>query len=336
MIYGLDTLAIAKYPELLNAWPKGFALGVFWETFGSAKSVIETYCKRGLGSLVRVHGQWSDIHNFDSNSFKKAISIGQEINKLANQYPNITFQYSPFCEDKLSASVKLPIFRELSKKCPKLVLVNTSMSGGQYVPGVINEIHNNGKPAGSPNGPINFSYDGLAGSKTNSKAGNGCVDSDVKEWKAKYANAQVFWFWVLQFNMKQSVKDETPRPARKCKPTPALLKSIAYYAGAKSEVKLADGWLYKSHSEQHQDVDPRASKPVILGPKGRRFNKVEVFANGRLVARFVASGTTDNRQVWRYNSKHGFELGRFLTVKANNQVIGTIDGGYRQNEYKNG
>lgn len=336
MIYGLDTLAIAKYPEILKSWPKGFALGCFWETFGNAKSVIEQYCQANLGPLVRVQGQWDDSHSFGPVAFKRAVAIGKEVHALARKYPNIAFQYSPFCEDRLSAAEKLPLFRELSEKFPKLELVNSSISKGQYVPGVVNEIHHNDKPSGSPSGVINFSYDGLAGSKTNSKAGNGCVDSDVESWKVKYSKAKVFWFWVLQFNMKWGVKDETPRPARKCKPTPNLVKSLAYYAGTKSKVSLADGWLYKSHSEQHGDVDLRASKPVVLGPKGKRFKSVELWADGKKIASLRESGTTDNRHVFRLLNKYGYELGRFLILKADGKVVGSVDGGYRQNEYKNG
>jgi len=330
MIYGLDTLAIARYPGLLNEWPKGFALGVFWDTFGPAKSVIDTYCKRNLGPLVRVQGQWSDGHSFGSSNFAKAIQIGSAISDFKKRYPHIRFQYSPFCEDKLKASVKLPLFRELSNRFPNLELVNSSIRGGEFVPGVINEIHHNDRPSGNSGGPENFSYDGLAGSKTNSKAGNGCLDSKIPNWKAEYVHVEVFWFWVLQFNMKWGVKDETKRPNRRCKPTGKLLKSIAYYAGNKSNVKLDKGFLYKSHSEQHGDVDPRASKPVFLGPRGKRIKKVSVGG-----VAFIAAGSTDGRQVFRCN-KYGYEISRFAQVKVDGKLVGTVDCGYRENEWKNG
>jgi hypothetical protein len=331
MIYGIDALAIAKYPELLKDWPKGFALGVFWDTFGPVRGVLEDYCKRSLGPLVRVQGQWDDNHRFGPSNFPKAIAIGQAVSDLKKKYPHIRFQYSPFCEDKLSTDAKLPIFRQLSEKFPNLELVNSSIRGGGYVPGVINEIHHNDKPTGNPPGKINFSYDGLAGSKKDSRAGNGCVDSNVEKWKKTYAHAEVFWFWVLQCNMKWGVKDETDRPNRRCKPTPKLFKSLAYYAGTKSVVKLDKGWLYKSHAEQHGNVDNRANRPVVLAPVGWRGKSVSV---GGVV--FTPSGSTDGRKVFRCLNKFGFEMKRFAAVKADGKTVGTVDCGYRENEWKDG
>lgn len=312
MIIGVDTLAGVKYPEIIEKLPKKYATGYFFEEFGNAKKQIEKDVKSGR-CLVRVQGLWSASHKY--NDEKKAIKIAKELSKLGQLY------YSPYCEHKESAAKMLALFKKIEAVAPNLILVNSPISGGQWVDGYINEIHHNDKPAGMPKGEYIFSMDGLHQ-----------PDCDIEIYKARHLNNPkciAFFVWALQHNCKINAKDKTPAKLRKCKPTKELNESLIFQViNSKQKVSLPKGWLYKSHSEQHQNVDPRANKPVILTPKGKRFKSVSLGKH-----QLKESGTHDGRQVWRF-SKWGYQAGRVLEIRADGKLIGTVDAAWRQNEYR--
>jgi hypothetical protein len=312
MIIFIDTLAGVKYPDEIAKLPKRYGTGYFFEEFGNAKSQIAKDLKSGR-SFIRVQGLWSASHKY--NDEKKAIQIAKELNKLGKLY------YSPYCEAKEPAAKMLALFKKIEKVAPNLILVNSPISGGQWVDGYINEIHHNDKPSGMPKGQYIYSFDGLHQ-----------PDCDVEIYKKRHLNDPkciAFGIWALQHNAKINAKDKTPAKLRKCKPTVDLNNSLIFQIeNAKAKVSLPKGWLYKSHSEQHHNVDPRANKPVILTPKGKRFKQVTLDKH-----KLRESGSHDGRQVWRF-SQWGYKTGRVLEIKADGKLIGTVDGGFRQNEYR--
>lgn len=313
----LDFLGGAKYPDIIKSTPKNVGIGIFWEEFGNAKGLIASLATAGY-KYIRVQGIWNK-HIFGSGQETKAIEIAKQLNKIAAQSPSCLIEYSPYCEHKKDEAYMTKLLDKIQLNAPKLRLVNSPISGGQWTKKYKNEIHPDSKPAGMPSGAYNFSYDG-----TN------CVDSDVEKYKQLYGNAEGFFYWVPQFNLHKSMKKEDGAK-RDALPTKDLVKSVLFIAqNTKANVKLQDGWISKSHSDQHSaPTDSRAGKVVLVGPKGKKFKKVTLggldLADGGL--------TEDKRNTWR-SGKWGFKLPRALKAIADGKPIGTVDPAFRQNEYR--
>lgn len=326
MLYGMDTLAGARYPkQVLQKVPQGWALGFFWNTFGEVKNLLEKVGTKGKWPYVRVQGVWKDDHVFGSAERSKAIQIAKEYSKIATRFPNITWAYSPFCEHRKNQAYMRSLFQELHAIAPNLELVNTPIAGGDFVynlPYLVNEWHHS-NPAPTQ-GKKNFSYDGVH-----------AADSNIEDVRTKALNlkARVFFFWVLQFNQKKNRSDTTPRPLRKVKPNKEMIEAVAYWKTPRSIDTLSKSWQYKSWSEQHLDVDPRANKPVILGPSsGTVYAKS---STGQYS--FTPSGVDPHSgdYVFRLLNKYGYQIGgveRKVKVFVNGQSIGQIDSGYRSSK----
>lgn len=321
----IDTLAGAKYPEVIAKLPRKYGIGIFWDTFGLAKNLIAQEAAAGR-SLIRVQGQWSTTHTFNSTQETKAIEIGKELQKIAVRNPKTKIEYSLFCEHRRPASFMVPVLKKVQIHCPNVALVNSPISGGEWVEGFKNEIHNNDKPRGMPKGKYNFSFDGLHQ-----------LDCNVELYKDHLTNpnCEAYFAWSLQNNCKRNSKDATPPAKRNCKPTPDLHNSLIFQLeNGKQKVELQAGWISKSHSEQHNDVDPRANKLVLIGPKGKRFKSVRVgsleLTNGGLTEE---KDPAQRRNTWR-SDKWAYKLGRVLQVYADGKLVGTIDAPFRQNEWR--
>lgn len=321
MILFVDTLGGVKYPEIISKLHKKYGTGYFWEEFGPAKAQITKDAQSGR-SWIRVQGIWSRAHSFGSADESKAIRIGDELQRIALSNPQCSIYYSPYCEHRKDARYMETLLRKIQGRCPNLIIVNSPISGGQWVRGFVNEIHHNDKPGGMPQGYFIYSMDGLHS-----------LDCDIeKHKKFKDSPNCIAWGdWTLQNNCKPNSKPENniPPTQRKTKPTPELHTAMLFrIENIKQRVSLPKGWLYKAYAEQHHAVDPRANKPVVLTPKGKRFKKVTL---GSEVLK--ESGTTDGRQVWRCG-KWGYKIGRTLQIKADGRLIGTVDAAWRENEYR--
>jgi hypothetical protein len=318
MIISFDTLAGVKFPELVAKIPKQYGTGYFWDEFGNAKNKIIRDAASGR-KYIRVQGIWAK-HVFGSQHETKAIEIGKQLQKIAAQYPSCLIEYSPYCEHKKDEAYMTTLLDKIQLHCPKVRLVNSPIAGGQWTRKYKNEVHPDSKPPGMPPGAYNFSYDG-----TN------CVDAEVEKFKRDYANADGFFYWVPQFNLHKSMKKEDGAK-RDALPTEDLIKSLIFIAtNSKKTVKLAAGWIGKSHSDQHATpTDPRAGRVVLVGPKGKKFRKVTL---GDM--NLVDGGLTeDKRNTWR-SGKWGYKMSRPLKVVADGITVGTIDPGFRENEYRN-
>lgn len=313
-MYGLDLLAGAKYKkEAINNLPAGWALGIFAEAFGDAFSVVEAALKKGC-PLVRVQLLWSDTHSFGDKDIPKLKKLGRQYAPLAEKYRD-KVELSFFCEHNVSNPDKYGDI--LQSVAPFARIVNCPWKG-KLSTKYKNEIH--GKLT-SLNGPYNFSFDG-----TN------CVDTDMETYKASHKNAEVFFFWWCRFNLKWSMKDDTPRPNRNAKPTKDGIKSIVYLASDKGDTKVLKKWIIKSHSEKHNATDAKGDKLLIISPI--KASEIVLKRSGRVVGRLKYYGPYSEGGHRYYSASWGYELGKSLEVWIGSKQYGVISAGFRDGVYR--
>lgn len=321
MIISVDTLAGVKYPEVTAKLPKRYGTGYLWEHFGLARKEIEADLKLGR-PIVRVQGLWAGIsHDYTDDHRARSLKIANALNAIGKAQGKKIY-YSPFCEHKKKADYMAKLLWEIKGKFEYLIPVNSPIRGGEWVIGFINEIHHNDKPAGMPKGEFIFSMDGLHQ-----------PDCDITNYTHYLTNPNciAFYVWALQHNCKRNAKDATPAKQRKCKPTHDLNMSLIFQLETqKKKVKLAEGHIIKTHSEQHNDVDPRANKLVYVGPKGSKPKSVRV---GKLELTNNGFTPDDNRPVFR-SSHWAYKLGRVVRVFVDGKVVGTVDQPFRENEWR--
>lgn len=314
MIFGLDLLAGAKYQkEAIACLPAGWALGGFDNTFGDFLPVAKNALIKGCPH-VRIHMLWSDSHTFGDRDIPKIKRIAEKWEKVAKAYPNSVIELSPFCEHNLKNPDKyLDIVQNSAPSCS---IVNTPWRGSlsrKYK----NEIHgDHSKPGGS----YNYSYDG-----TN------CVDENVTKDKQTHANAEVFFFWHVRFNLKWSMKDTTPRPQRTARPSKDLIKSIVYLARDKGPVSVPRKWLIKSHSEKHDAMDQKGDKLLIITPI--RTQEITLKRNGKVIARLPYYAQFSEGGYRHYARTMGYKIGQ-VEIWIGNKQYGTCDCGFRDPVYR--
>lgn len=332
MIFGLDHLGGAKYADLaVQEHPSGWAFGVFWNVdgFGSAEELIKKVAKTGRAPIIRVQGIWRDDHNttpFSEADKVRAVKIAQRLEAIAKQNGNVEFRYSPFTEHKNSPEFMRDAFRLIKKAAPSLVLVNNPNHDCRtIIDEVINEFHGKEKKPRKCK-QHQFSFDGTP-----------CEDSDVESYKAVYKETQIFFLWSPRFNGRWEDNDTTPRPQRGGWPDPNHIDSIIYVASHRGQCSLKANHLYKSHSENKGNGDPRAEKPVYICPV--RARAVELVArNGQVVDTLRYYGTFSDGRFRYYSQNWGYQIaekckriqGDPLTqVRINGKLFGTINAGFR-------
>lgn len=321
-----ETLGAAKFPDRLKFIPNEFGISAFWEEFGPAKAVLTQEAKLGR-SLEKIQGVWDKDHDYNNEQAQRSEKIAKEVQKLALAFPNTGWEYSPLCEHRWNSSKITELLRKCKNLAPNVTILNSPIAPGQFVSGFKNEVHFGGKLS-KPHGPYNGSWDGLH-----------CVDSDIEDFKKDFIDAAELWYWIAQFNCHAWPKD----PRRTTKPDEKLINSILYIAlNSKGKVKLRDGYIYKSHSQQDQPIDPQGNKPVVIQPIGAsKAKKVELVRKGKVVASLNYGGVTEDpnpkkrRHVWKHYTYYGHTLGSLLTVLVDGKSVGTVNGGFRQNEYRN-
>lgn len=312
----ISTLGGVKYPEVIKLIPKHIGTKYFWKEFGLAQNQIINDAKSGRQAIA-VQGLWAgSSHNYTDAHRRESIEIALHLQSIAAQFPNTQFSYSPFCENKKSSDYMQKLLTEIKAKCPNLRLVNSPIAGGGWVKGFVNEIHPGSKPPGMPPGEYDFDYDGV-----------NCFDAENVKFKKDYSNATNFAYWCYQCNCHFSGKDKD----RNTRLTQELVEMMLFIAvNQKLDVKLLDGWIGKSNSEQHKPIDSRANKVVLIGPKGKKQKKVSIGG----IALTDGGLTEDKRNTWRSNLK-GYKQKRPLKVVVDGVTIGEMDCAYRQNEYRN-
>lgn len=325
VMFGLDLLGLAAFPSAMaRAFPRGFACGVFHDTFGNPYRHLERILLTGKCPLVRVHAIWEDDHQYiPFRDDSRITAAHRKLVKFAAKFPNVAFQFSPFCEAKGDLG---PILTKLKADTP-FQLVNSVWQGPAQKPGVaINEYH--GKEAGRQRGLYNFSWDG-----------DSTVDGDVTALKKRHKGAQVHFFWHPSFNGKRNVKDTTPRPERKFWPVPELIQSVAYLANQKGRPNFPTNWLWKSHSDVHKvPPEPRAYKPVLIADI--KVDSIPVRSmKGKLLTELKYFDRFDGGGYRYYLDMYGYELAEAARAHAESPLVrlgeyGTVNPAFREGNYR--
>lgn len=330
MMYGIDWLGGAKYPEIvLNEHPQGFAAGFFHKQFGPALPLIKKLLATDRCPRIRDHIIWEDNHTYVPARHDPLIMAGvRELNALKALYPQVDIQVSPFCEHRITGAPLVSLFTRVRSAAQGLTVVNSPAKEGGKIVGLVNETHSGLTPL---KGSYNFSYDGLA-----------CVDSNVERLKAAHAGCDTFYLWEPRFNGRWESNDKTPIALRKGWPDARLCESVVYLSRNKGSTNLARGWLYKSHSENKGGNDPRAEMPVLISPlKTRQIDLVAI--GGQVVATLPFYGTYADGRYRYYARDWGFHIAEkasriqsypMLRVRAGNKFYGTINPAFREGEWR--
>lgn len=333
MRFGMDYLLGAYYgAEILKTHPAGWAAGFFAgyyrnrsgkiEDAEKAMPIIKKLLQTGRCPQLRVHILWDDAHSFSDADIPLVRKVAKEYEALAQEFPSVKIEISPFCEHSLKNPDKyLDIVKEEAPSCTPVNSVWQGAESAKYK----NEVH--GYHHAPKKGAYNYSFDGTS-----------CVDADVEKLKKAHSRSDCFYFWIPQMNRKLKDTDPTPRPERKVKPTVQQLESVIYLSNPRGRCKLPKNTLWKSHGDQHSyPPAPRESKPVLLLPG--KASKVELvlrglLGRGKVVGVLKPSGTfSDGRQIWRLD-EFGYQLmqkvkNKNLRLRVDGKNVGLINAAFR-------
>lgn len=317
---------------------KGLGIGILIEADGweSGFKALRELCKSGITDFYRVHLKWYDSHIFGTKDIPELKQLWEKLDKIAADYPEITFYCSPMLEHKLSLRTAVQIM-EAMPKTKNLVYVNCYIAGGSAIPHAVNEIHHS---LNKLIGDYGHSFDGLS-----------CLDADIMKFREVHESAifEEYWDWV--FNRKYSKKDKTLRQDRELIPPAVLIESICELATAtKGKTFLPTGWMFKPFAEaypaspkNHAIPSPRSWKMVIECPV--KAEKIELKVKGKAIDVFDFDKFSDERNRYTYRSaNYGLILYKeILKLKSdaianvwiNGKKIGQINPIFRENEYKN-
>lgn len=320
MMFGLDHLGGARYSDLaLREHPEGWAFRCFMNTFRDGLPLLEAVAKSGRAPLIGTHGVWDDDHHFGNFQFELAKREAKRFNQLAKRFPGIVFEYSPYCEHRLSANDAHNVMQECQHLAPKCRIVNTPEHGkGAVLPAWKNEVHGKGPAL---RGLYNFSFDGTP-----------CVDSDIEEFKAIHSRCGVFYLWEPRFNGRWEDTDKTLRPQRKGWPDSKLIDSVIYLHRDRGKCMLPDKWTYKSHAEnkgpnpQTGNMDQKAEKPCVIAPK--KDSRIDLVAeNGQAIGSLKYYGPFSGGGFRYYSPEWGYQLAEKARRIQGHSVCSVVFGG---------
>jgi hypothetical protein len=322
MIFGLDTLGLAKFPlSAIKAIPTGIAVSAFAVAFGDATKNVRLVCKTRKPVLVKIQLLWRDNHDFGPTDIPQIKQLAAKYEKIAKEFPTIKFYLSPCCEHTLSNPDKY--LDAVKASAPSCTPLNTPWTGAvsrKY----LNEVHGDHK---APGGKYFYSYDGTSS-----------VDANVAADKKKHAKAEVFWFWHPAFNGKLNSADRTPREDRNSWPVPDLIKSVWYLRRDKGKCKLPSNYLWKSHADRHETPpEPRAYKPVCIIPD--QVSEITLHSKGKKIATLKYYGPFADGRHRYYAGSYGYQLSVKAghgpcDLKVGKKVIGQVNPAFREGDYR--
>lgn len=289
-LWGLDTLGLAGFESRLVAReiPDRWCVGSFGtRVFPVVKGVLRPDPIRevrlalltGRVPLFRLQALWEDDHNFTQREHLSLLK--DELTKwkpLFTEFNNrVAMCVSPLCEHNLSDRELSPFLDVCRSVLPTAHVVSSPNKNVRIssIAGVINEIHGTGRK--DPGGRYFFSYDG-----------DPCVDADVEADKRAHARAEVFFWWISQFNGKRKKDDDTKRQDRTKFPRGNLgskyIDSVIYLTRSKGATKLPKNYLWKSHGDQPEKGDDRAGEVVLIAPGSVSEMTIRA-SNGQIVAK---------------------------------------------------
>jgi hypothetical protein len=321
MLPGLDLLGGPCFTRTAaGAYPAGWAVGCFWDFFGSGEKFCDAMYAAGC-RIFRIQGTWDPNHDYGSGYRKLAIENAKEVNAWSLAHKDAQVFYSPYCEHPHPKSIMLPLFTDLIKVANNITYVNSILRSpkrnGEEVPGIITEVHNSAPVP--KNRPYLFSFDG-----------EDANESDVTAYKKKHAGAQIFFLWNSRFNGKFEADDEAkPVHKRTGWPDRKLIQSIQYLWNAIGEVsKLPERYLSKSHAENNGEGDRKAEKYCLIIPS--KLDRIDLYDIRRIKIatmrreaspRIVRPWSKD-KPGWRYYAdKWGFEISEMARIKSGSPIV---------------
>lgn len=327
MKIGRDYLGGVKYQKvILQSHPRGMGGGFFWEEFGNAKKLVLACCQKGKDFMpfIRIQALWAgSSHNYNGKKVK-ALKIAQEVNKIANQFPDIQFYFSPYCETN---NLDQGFLDQLKNKYPKLVIVHSPNKNKALAKnGILNETHGDYLPSQADC----YSYDGLS-----------INNSDTEKFKDFGRSLVYFMGWTAYDNGRwNDSAPGLPIPQRKHWLTIKMNQAVEYQlVNTRTEVTLKKGFMAKPNGDpDHPIPNPsQDNKFVLLAPKKGKACLVD--NGGKVIEKLKYAGKSheDGRYIYR-SGNWGHEIARknrSLQVQINDICYGSIDPGFRANEYRN-
>lgn len=321
---GVDTLGLPKYVKMVKEnLPRGWWFSSFAETFGDGIKAIDEVNSTGKPKGFRIQLIWSDTHKFGDSDIPKVISLSKRIQVLALKYPNIKCEVSPFCEHNLSNPDKyLDIVKQYAPNCEPVNTVWKGKLSNKYK----NEVH--GSKANVPSGRFNWSGDG-----------EDAFNSDIESSKAKFRQAEIFWFWICPNNGKMKCEDPTPRPQRQGWTSKTEFEALLYLTNSKGNANLDSKYLFKSVSDKHsQEPQGKDAKPVMIAPI--KTDSIKLYSQlGALMNTMRYYGAFSGGGYRYYASDYGYRISKkngneLLRVFVNGKSVGTVNSAFRQNKYR--
>lgn len=316
MLYGIDYLAGATYRrKMLNNHPEGFAAGFFCNTFGNAWKAIRALAKTGKCPLIRVHAIWDNAHKYRPKTHLPIIK--KELRrclKAAKDFPNVKFEFSPFCEHTMDKETLVPLLKEClsiiyKRDVINIELVNSAWTGAfVQIDGVINEVHNSGKKP--KRGFYNFSFDGAD-----------CLQADMEKTKQEhFERAKTFFFWTPPMNLMKKLGEGGTvenRIDRKWRPNKHHFRAQNIQAENKAETNFPSAWICKPLSEDAGDL--KSCKLCLLIKD--KYEQLELKDSNCKVISVANRFDPPTDDLYRYYAKKaGYEL-REDAIKSSNRPL---------------
>lgn len=336
MIWGLDLLASAKYKKVAVAsLPEGWAVGGFDNTFGDFMPVAKAAVKVGA-RLIRVQMLWEDDHEYGDKHIPRLKKIAQRWQRFAKSNPLVKVELSFFCEHLLDNPDKYgDIVANIAPACEVVCTPgDRGARSGSYSKKYKNECH--GLRKKPTKGRYNYSFDGTD-----------CTQVDIESFKLRHSEAEVFFFWCPRFNLRWSMKDQTPRPDRTGYPTRDVISGVAYLHMNKGKTALPAKTTVKSWAENHGPgkngkPDLKGDKLLIIYPQ--KVSKIELFTNaGILIDTLSFYGSFQGGGFRYYSGRMGFKNSMLaesvqgdprLTIWINKKAVGVCNPAFRDGTFR--
>jgi len=253
---------------------------------GDPKETFKAMYARPKFPAVFAIGLWRDEHDFKRSDDEFVVEKARELQSQFNGKP---IYFMPFLEHKLSAAHMQLTFGKIKAVAPDLLLVNNPMDGGEYVQGMLNELHYSAKPRGRkpPQRLMIYCFDGV-----------NCADADFQGWRDLAAGCHMFSIWWDIYN--QLIGDKVPRPERKGQPLPQHYEQAEYMLeNPKKLTNFPKKELYKSNADRHSPRDSRADTPVFLLTTKKR-QVVVKDRNGKKVFSAPYTSQYHDEEKWVY------------------------------------
>ncbi|RTL03777.1 hypothetical protein EKK58_12000 [Candidatus Dependentiae bacterium] len=347
MKYLMDYLGGARFKKLIiEQHPMSYGAGFFSyvDGFGDSLPVVSALAAKGC-LLFRIHLCWKDNHKFTRADLPFVAKEARRLKPIIARHSNVKWYVSPCCEHELSSD-EWDAFADIVRRELSGVnyeLVNSPNHNKGFVSKtILNEYHGAEKSPRRGSGRYAFSFDG-----TN------IVDSDVELYKDNYEQAEYWGVWSSQMNGNRKIfkagdkrgeKDFIDRAKRVYFPTAKQLDSwIHLTTNSKSATRIPQGWIMKSHSDQHS-ITPsgKDQKPVWIIPQ--KVKEIVIKArNGQVIDtakyydRFIGGGHRYYCTQWGYdlaNKAKRIQGDALCDIIFEGRKVGVINLAFRDGVYR--